>query len=97
MEGSETTTDHIFLRYLIQGNSLLAREIKTRLRLKWSAFGKYGSILSGPLALCLKLADEHVLYYNTWIREVVRVHASGIETEECPKRTEDVDAENDCK
>ncbi len=65
MEGPETTTDHILLRYLIQGNSSLAREIKRRLRLKWTAFGKYGGILSGPLALCLKFADEHVLNYNT--------------------------------
>ena len=50
----EVVNEYIYLGQLVQTKTSFEAEIKRRIRLGWSAFGRHKNIFSGSLPLCLK-------------------------------------------
>ena len=53
-EALEVVDEYVYLGQLIQTNTSFETEIKRRIKLGWSAFGRQNNILRGSLPLCLK-------------------------------------------
>ena len=50
----EVVNEYLYLGQLVQTNTSFETEIKRRIKLGWSAFGRHSNILQGSLPLCLK-------------------------------------------
>ena len=53
-EALEVVDEYVYLGQLVQTNTSFETEIKRRIKLGWSAFGRHSNILRGSLPLCLK-------------------------------------------
>ena len=83
----EVVDEYLYLGQLVQTNTSFETEIKRRIKLGWSAFGRHSNILRGSLPLCLKrkVFNQCVLPVMTYGSET---WTTILETEKKLKRTQ---------